>query len=960
MELFWILLSCCVCSLSRGQGVYAPANAQIVHSGAACNVNDDNISERIYTIKEGYTLVLQCIVKGHPRPQVRWTKTAGSASDKFQETSIYNETLRIEGIQRVQGGRYYCKADNGVGVAAIKSIRVDVQYLDTPVLTVHQTISDVRGSYYQEKTVFLRCTVNSNPPARFIWKRGNILIEQSKDNGVDIYEPLYTQGETKVLKLKNLRPKDFADYTCQVSVRNVCNIEDKSVTFRLTNATTPPVIRLSVNDTVVVDPGQDVLLNCEIIAGFPAPTVTWSRYPGPLPLSAQVRGPMLFLRAVTPADAGFYNCSAVNNVGNPARKNVNLIVRTMTNLTFQITPDSNKDSETIQMGRDLKLSCHVDATPQDKVNYSWYKNSAPVFNSESLIILRSDPDMAPGTSSLEIIDMKFRDLATYSCMANFPGSRVPELRVDVNISQNGVSPPVLSVPPGGQVVSVQEGGNTELVCLVVDGKPRPPVLWSRAEKDLLMPGGRSVTETPDGRLRMRNVSRDMMGVYRCQTAPYNGLNIKRREAQVQLNVQYPPILDPVFQDLRSRNYQMVTLRCAVLRSNPPRLTDIRWFRNGEFIRIPMPDLKETPELQFKLEPRNNGSYECRVSNSIGMSTCTFNVSTKPYNAEFYFDTPNPVRIQKGNNYSYNLQWTQRDPEATDPIIGFWLIVRKNKQNVLLKQIDLRGKEPEKGVLMSHTISDLKIPLAYEVRLAPITTYCTGDYISRTIQYSEPYTYPRPSDHVCGFEDERICGFSQDRSDVFDWTRQNHLTQNPKRSANTGPETDRSGTKEGYYMYIEASRPRVQGDKARLLSPLFNVTSVRGPKGSGRVPYCVSFYYHMKGKHIGTLNVLLRVRSIASHTTVDSEVWTKSGHQGPDWKRALFDVSPSGPFQIVFEGIRGPSFEGDIAIDDVSITIGKCKQENTVASAVLIGGSHSLPLASWLNFGLSCILALLYR
>lgn len=45
------------------------------------------------------------------------------------------------------------------------------------------------------------------------------------------------QGETKVLKIKNLRPKDFSDYTCQVSVRNVCNIEDKSVTFRLTNAT---------------------------------------------------------------------------------------------------------------------------------------------------------------------------------------------------------------------------------------------------------------------------------------------------------------------------------------------------------------------------------------------------------------------------------------------------------------------------------------------------------------------------------------------------------------------------------------------------------------------------------------------------------------------------------------------------------------------------------------------------
>lgn len=89
----------------------------------------------------------------------------------------------------------------------------------------------------------------------------------------------------------------------------------------------PPMIRLSVNDTVVVDPGQDVHLTCEVTAGFPPPTVTWVRYPGPLPLSAQVRGPTLILRAVTPADAGFYNCTAVNNVGNPARKNVNVIVR---------------------------------------------------------------------------------------------------------------------------------------------------------------------------------------------------------------------------------------------------------------------------------------------------------------------------------------------------------------------------------------------------------------------------------------------------------------------------------------------------------------------------------------------------------------------------------------------------------------------------------------------------------
>lgn len=41
-----------------------------MHAGQACVVKEDNISERVYTIREGDTLVLQCLVTGHPRPQV--------------------------------------------------------------------------------------------------------------------------------------------------------------------------------------------------------------------------------------------------------------------------------------------------------------------------------------------------------------------------------------------------------------------------------------------------------------------------------------------------------------------------------------------------------------------------------------------------------------------------------------------------------------------------------------------------------------------------------------------------------------------------------------------------------------------------------------------------------------------------------------------------------------------------
>ncbi|XP_074805204.1 MAM domain-containing glycosylphosphatidylinositol anchor protein 1 isoform X5 [Natator depressus] len=823
MEMICFFLLAVVPVSIRGDGVYAPAQAQIIHAGQACVVKEDNISERVYTIREGDTLVLQCLVTGHPRPQVRWTKTAGSASDKFQETSVFNETLRIEKIQRLQGGRYYCKAENGVGVPAIKSIRVDVQYLDEPILTVHQTISDVRGSFYQEKTVFLRCTVNSNPPARFIWKRGAETLSHSQDNGVDIYEPLYTQGETKVLKLKNLRPQDYASYTCQVSVRNVCGILDKSITFQLTNTTAPPALKLSVNETLVVNPGDNVTMQCSLTGGDPLPDVAWSHSPNPMPHNSLIQEGNLTIWGIRMEDSGYYNCTAINNVGNPAKKTVNLLVRSMKNATFQITPDVIKESESIQLGQDLKLSCHVDAVPQEKVVYFWYKNGKPARVSDRLLVSRNDPELPPVTSSLEIIDLRFSDYGTYLCIASFQGAPIPDLSVEVNISSETV-PPTISVPKGQSTITVREGSRAELQC-EVRGKPKPPIIWSRVDKEAPMPSGAMTVETYDGKLRLESVSREMSGTYKCQTARYNGFNIRPREALVQLNVQ-----------------------------------------------------------------------------------------SKAYNPEFYYDTPNPTHSQKqSKNYSYVLQWTQKEPDAVDPILKYRLDVRQlNQRNTVQTLIPV--KKMEKGLLLEHILRNLKVPQSYEVRLTPITDFGAGDMAARIIRYMEPINYPNPADNTCRFEDEKICGFMQDKMDNFDWTRQNALTQNPKRTVNTGPPTDISGTQEGYYMFIEASRPRVTGDKARLISPLYNITAKY---------FCVSFFYHMYGKHIGSLNLLVRLRN---KRAIDTQVWSLSGNRGNEWQQAHVPINPPGPFQIIFEGVRGTSYEGDIAIDDVTLKTGDCPRK----------------------------------
>ena len=49
-----------------------------------------------------------------------------------------------------------------------------------------------------------------------------------------------------------------------------------------------------------------------------------------------------------------------------------------------------------------------------------------------------------------------------------------------------------------------------------------------------------------------------------------------------------------------------------------------------------------------------------------------------------------------------------------------------------------------------------------------------------------------------------------------------------------------------------------------------------------------------------------------------------GNQGNSWSEASATVPVStGTYQIVFEGIVGNGYQGDIAIDDYSIVTGSC-------------------------------------
>ncbi|KAK5880304.1 hypothetical protein CesoFtcFv8_023344 [Champsocephalus esox] len=202
---------------------------------------------------------------------------------------------------------------------------------------------------------------------------------------------------------------------------------------------------------------------------------------------------------------------------------------------FWITPDPYHNDDNIQIGREVKISCQVEATPPEELAFSWLKNGRALRSSERMVITQTDPDISPGTTNLDIIDLKFTDFGTYTCVAALKGGGIPEISIDVNISSTTV-PPNLTVPRGKSPLVTREGDTVELECLV-SGKPKPIILWSRADKEVPMPDGSMQMESYDGVLRIVNVSREMTGSYRCQTSQYNGFNVKPREAEVELIVQ---------------------------------------------------------------------------------------------------------------------------------------------------------------------------------------------------------------------------------------------------------------------------------------------------------------------------------------------------------------------------------------------------------------------------------------
>ncbi|XP_071130569.1 uncharacterized protein [Mytilus edulis] len=155
---------------------------------------------------------------------------------------------------------------------------------------------------------------------------------------------------------------------------------------------------------------------------------------------------------------------------------------------------------------------------------------------------------------------------------------------------------------------------------------------------------------------------------------------------------------------------------------------------------------------------------------------------------------------------------------------------------------------------------------------------------------------------CNFEEDS-CEWKPEPKATYSWT----IISGKTPTLWSGPDVDHtSGSNGGHYIYLEGKEIQ-NGVKSNLTNITINFVDA----------VCLTFWYHMYGVGMGTLNVYMESKNITKRR------WSKSGNQKNLWKFANLDISNSEPYRIIFEGVHGKYDTSDIALDDIFLLQHKC-------------------------------------
>ncbi|XP_071536983.1 roundabout homolog 2-like [Panulirus ornatus] len=424
---------------------------------------------------------------------------------------------------------------------------------------------------------------------------------------------------------------DAATYVCRA--RNAAGVRESSPTHL--TVMTPPWFEERPSNVTSAS-GVVVELACRA-RGSPAPTVTWRRLDGKMPLGrATIQEEKLVLDGVVAGDSGTYVCEVENEAGVAAAR---------ASLTVVDAPQLTQRSQDLQVmaGQATQVMCRVEGQPPPTVLWR-----LPTVDRAALL----SPGQTSGHATVSadgrtllLQQASAEDSGTYHCWAVSSGGGVSG-RAEVLVV-SGHPPPVMGVGP--RDLTLTRGSQASFPCEAVSEGAEADLAWwhrpspSHPPRRLSQGAAHPRLSLPaNGALIIKDVRDEDAGIYTCHVTAASGTVQQQAVLRVSKDAPRQPASQPLLPAPPSKPRLVAVNETAV---------QLSWMPNSQ--------VSGDSNQWYKVEYWREGWEEWRVAHAVVTSErCVVTRLTPGQTYTFL------VRAVSSRGASFPSPWS--DPVTTRP------------------------------------------------------------------------------------------------------------------------------------------------------------------------------------------------------------------------------------------------------------------------------------------------------
>ncbi|XP_044734690.1 hemicentin-1 isoform X2 [Chrysoperla carnea] len=273
-------------------------------------------------------------------------------------------------------------------------------------------------------------------------------------------------------------------------------------------------------------------------------------------------------------------------------------------------------------GENVTLECRfspIEVSTDEELTYYWVRNNKQTHDNVAIGKVPLDNnyrlDNRPeiGRYDLHITNASYeRDNGRFECRIKEGGTGHDRHSQSYMLTVLTLPQPPRLAP--GAYVTATEGKRQDLTCSSTGGSPDPSITWHREGTsyplDAIVKNGGSRDQPTTSTLTLSPTREDDGAIFRCVVWNRAMPDGKKLEATVTLSVNYIPRVEVGPENpLRVEKDSPANLQCTV--DAKPKVSNVRWSRNGRFISTSMSHTLHRVSLQ------DAGKYTCSAENGLG-------------------------------------------------------------------------------------------------------------------------------------------------------------------------------------------------------------------------------------------------------------------------------------------------------------------------------------------------------